>query len=289
MEKLVYMSGGDGKNYSLFRFNLANQTKTEINNPCQHLVHPLSLKIAKKERLVFSCEECGNIKLAKLPPFKEGDTKTSPSKLEFEMAFDKEKIGKMCQGDDSCFYAEHFGTDEILELDCSPIPFRIKKRIRTGVTQPNGMCYVPLPLNMLVVSDHNNRKIQAVSCKNNEIIWKLSGSVDGSKIYPHGLLHSASYNDKAAILVADGENSRVLVLDAGSGSHLQTIGPSDDTLSKMWVSFDLSLYQEQNQDTKWLVVSQRDYPGYVDESSETNLPVQLIRLDLAKLQQEVNL
>ena len=284
MEKLVIVSGSDGNRNLLFQLNLTNQTRKEIEVPCQHLVYPLSLKVAMKEHLVLSCKTCKNIKIAPISSLKD-DEKTP---ADFQIALEKEAVGKMCEGGKNYFYAEHVDTHEILELDCSTPSFSIRQRVDIGVKHPDGLCYMPSPLNMLVVSDHQGRKVQAVSCESQKIVWSLSGSVEGRKIYPHGSLYSASYADRASVLIADGEKSRVLVLEAESGSHLQTIGTSDNTWPKMCVMFDLSFYQEQNPDTKWLVVSHRDYPGYVDENSEKNLPVQLTWLELSKLRPEVN-
>ena len=144
-----------------------------------------------------------------------------------------------------------FGTDIVLELQCSVEGIEKQKTrvICTGTRNPDGLCFVPsnkqgqeVQPQLLVVSDHHAGKVVAVeidksstalpltkateantrsfglkSGGHHEIVWTLSGPVDGKRMYPRGLLYSQA---SGFVLVADGERCRVLVLDPHNGSYL---------------------------------------------------------------------
>ena len=59
-----------------------------------------------------------------------------------------------------------------------------------------------------------------MSAETGEKVWEVKGEVDGVECYPHGMLFSPQHQ---VLLVADGENCRVLVLHERDGSYLQTI------------------------------------------------------------------
>ena len=213
--------------------------------------------------------ECKDLKLATLSPLTGKNAKTADCKLDLltsKVVLKGKRLKRMCQGENNILYIEIEGTDRILKLDwCETdnLTEMKKEEIPTGITKPEGLCFVPSAPSMLVISDHYGHSVQAISCDSKKIVWRLSGAVDGKKMYPRGLLFSSDNN---SIIVADGERSRVLVLDPASGAHLQTIGPSEDTLPVMCVAFDASSYQEGNPETnnpKWLVVTHRNYPGYL--------------------------
>ena len=294
MKNKITVSGGDKTNCYLYPFSSPNQGEIPVKALCTHAAQPLALTIKGKEHLALSCEVCKDIKLAS-PLSLSNEITLNPLK---DHTFSK-KVKRMCQGEENILYVEYIGTDEIIELDCSKTPFTETGRIKTGTKHLNGLCFVPSPQKMLIISDNQNKIVQAVpldSTNNSEsndnikIVWKLKGTVHGKKIYPRGWsTHGDRSSELKKILVADGERSRVLVLDPATGAHLQTIGPSEDTLPDMCVAFDLSFYQEQNQGTKWLVVSHRDYPGYTDSSSKGELPVHLTWLELPILPHEVSI
>ena len=77
-----------------------------------------------------------------------------------------------------------------------------------------------------------------VSAETGEKVWKVAGEVDGEMIEPHRLLFSPQHQ---VLLVADGENSRVMVLHPRDGSHLQTIQPDQN----MGAIYELCLHQNK--------------------------------------------
>ena len=59
-----------------------------------------------------------------------------------------------------------------------------------------------------------------MSAESGETVWQVKGKVDGKMCEPHGMLLSSNHR---RLLIADGRNSRVLVLHPLDGSHVQTI------------------------------------------------------------------
>ena len=293
----------DGEEYALFQFHITETGKPgePLEVPCKHLVVPLCLEIKEKEYLVLSCDRCEYIKLQTLHS-KLQTVKSNQGEEDLTTVFKSRRVKKMCKGEEGTLYAMIFGPDEVIELTCTAAEFTRKKAIHTGVPNPDGMCYVPKPRHLLVVSDHDAGKVLAVdvrnktqshsattsepisptgldeatsirfptgeSVENREIVWTLGGPVEGKRICPRGLLYSEASD---SVLVADGERSRVLILDPGTGSPLQTIKPPGIGMS---VAFDLDLDQSGNQ----LFVTYREYPGYIDADSEETLPVYITKV-----------
>ena len=294
------ISGFDGTTYSLFKSPINETYKlNSLQVPCKHLVVPLCLEIKGKECLVLSCDRCEDIKLQTLNS-KPQAAKGHQSEDDFEKVFEGYRVKKMCKGEEHTLYAMVFGPDKVLELTWVPEQrFTLKKAFRTSIPNPDGLCYVP-KLQLLVVSDHDAGKVLAVDVRNKEqtsiattpesptsletniwrsesvehreIVWTLSGPVEGKTICPRGLFYAEA---SGSVLVADGERSRVLLLDAGTGSPLQTIKLHGIGMS---VVFDLDLDQSGNQ----LFVTYREYPGYIDAESDETLPVHVTKVALPK-------
>ena len=99
------------------------------------------------------------------------------------------------------------------------------------------ICYINRH-GLLTVSDHSPGIVRAVSCEMENIVWELTGRVDGVECNPHGMLYSP-YHD--ALLVADGINCRILVLNPQDGSVTQVV-PLSEVTSIVW---DFSLHGKQ--------------------------------------------
>ena len=293
----IVVVSGQRDSPSLYQFpitNHADQNQTEV--PCRHVQFPLCLDISDKQYLVLSCDRCKNIKLVD-SAIEEGK-KVEQKALLDKPVYEGERVKKMCQGDKNILYATVHGTDRVLELKWFGGKFIEIKRISTGIKYPDGLCYVPPPHRLIVVSDHDGGKVQAVwpsvssvmaqrltgeqpvssrgrsdSYERGVIVWKLSGAVDSKRIYPRGLLYLHS---RQAVLVADGERRRVLVLESQTGSVLQTVRP-DIPGPILSVMFDLCKYKEE------LLVSYRDYPGYLDADSDDELPVHVLQVKSEEL------
>ena len=108
-----------------------------------------------------------------------------------------------------------------LELNTGQIPFTGPiKIIQSGMDRYPTMHYVPSPHKLLLCSNNNQGIIQAVSVETGKKVWEMIGHVDGKLFNPHGMFFS---RQSKILFVADGVNSRVLVLHPGDGSHLQTL------------------------------------------------------------------
>ena len=54
-----------------------------------------------------------------------------------------------------------------------------------------------------------------------DVLWEVKGIVDGVKCDPHGVIYLPAPRD--ILLVCDGGNTRLLVLDPSTGNHRQSI------------------------------------------------------------------
>ena len=128
----------------------------------------------------------------------------------------------MCHGDPGRIYVRAW--DKVHELDCSKLSFTGPvKSLHTDVAMCDGMCYTPSSHKALILSD--TQSIMALSVSDNKTLWEVSGCVDGECCQPMGLLYSPKHK---SLLVCDGWNHRILVLDLKNGSHIQTVSFNSD-------------------------------------------------------------
>ena len=140
----------------------------------------------------------------------------------------------MCHGEPGKIYVRSF--DKVLELDASKPTFTgPTKTLHTGITMCDGMCYIPQPIRALVLSD--KRAITAISVDDNKVLWETGDMIDEGFCEPMGLLYLPKHG---ALLVCDGWNHRVLVLDPRDGSHRQTV-PMPDHMGDIK---DLALHKD---------------------------------------------
>ena len=83
------------------------------------------------------------------------------------------------------------------------------------------MCYIPHSTNALVLSDFYSSKLVAKSAEKDEIIWKFQDKKCGMMT---GLLFSAEHK---VLLVPNGTNGRVLILNPENGHFIQAIDLPD--------------------------------------------------------------
>ena len=186
----------------------------ELDALCEHEKGVLlqSVREKNKQMLAVSCVRCRMIRLY--------DVQTG----EVTTAFHNKKCytGGMSPGDGEVLYVVHDvkGTNPVLELNTEQIPFMGPSRtIPSGMQDYHDMHYIPAPHKLIVFSDHSPGIIRAVSM-DGEKMWEVKGEIEGKKCCPHGLLFSP---DHQVLLVADGRNSRLIVLNPHDGSVLQTI------------------------------------------------------------------
>ena len=190
-------------------------TETPLTAPCKHNAEYYFLFLTA-ELVVVSCPQCQQIKLLKL------------KNKEFTDAFKGDWVWRMCHGGENRIFAQG-KRNEVLELilNESSLTFTKTNTIHSGIqSRYNGLCYVPSPPGFVVVADNSDKpKVRAVNCSPDDkgvpsIVWTFSEEVDGKKISPESVVYSPI---KDVIIVGDGVNSRLLVLDRKEGTHAQTI------------------------------------------------------------------
>ena len=93
----------------------------------------------------------------------------------------------------------------------------------------------------LVVADNSDKpKVRAVDCSPADkgvpsIVWTFSEEVDRKKICPESVVYSPT---KDVIIIGDGVNSRLLVLDRKEGALAQTIKLPDMNVVDMHLRRD---------------------------------------------------
>ena len=194
----------------LFAIHGKHITRDKLYHPCQHTYRGglLSVEIAGKEYLTISCSECNNIKLM--------DLQTGGVTI----AYIGKKMMKMCKGEGNTLYVKSV-QDQILELDCTHPVFSKIKVMNTemgGNSYYIGLCYVPSPYRYIIST--NGEKIVATACDTNTRVWKIKIGFPIKRFDPHGLLYSQRHH---AILVADGNKNRIVVLNPSNGDTLQTL------------------------------------------------------------------
>ena len=203
----------------------------EVKGLCEHdRQNLLPVTMNNKELLAVSCPYCEMIRLLDV----ENEDVT--------VAFHDSRFypGVMSHGEGDVMYVVHGVKGfPVLELNTAQVPFTGPVRtIQSGMEEYFGLCYIPSPHRLIVLSDHHPGIIRAVSAETGEKVWEVKEEFDGVQCYPHGLLFSPQHQ---VLLVADGWNCRVLVLHPGDGSHLQTIQLDRE----MRVIADLCLHQNK--------------------------------------------
>ncbi len=189
-----------------------------------------AVAIGNQEFLAVSCIKCEVIRLYNM----ETEDVTTAF---YDSSYHP---GGMCQGDPGQMYVAHvvYGAMLILQLNCSTAEFTLRKTIQSGVDDFYAMCYIPT-YKLVAISNNTpgNCTIRAVSLEH-EKIWEFSGQVEGIPCKPHGMMY---YPAQDCLFVADGDNTRLLVLNAGDGSLRQIV-----PLSKaMGTICNLSLHSDQ--------------------------------------------
>ncbi len=128
-----------------------------------------------------------------------------------------------------------YGRMPILRLNSSQPQFSQEKTIHSGMKLPFAICYIPSH-KLIVMSDAE--MLRAVSCDTEKKVWELEGDVQGEQCCPGGMVYSPAHQ---ALLVADGVNHRVLVVNPGDGSVRQVVQLGAD-MGYVW---DLCLHNQQ--------------------------------------------
>ncbi len=133
---------------------------------------------------------------------------------------------RMCLGEPGklwvLFSARSSGnTYDVIELSYSSSVLAPSGRtVKTPIPFPSGLCYIPAPIDALVIARPSSFLCQCISLESCDELWKVKGIVDGKRVWPFGV---AYFPQHQVLLIADKENKRILALDPGSGSHLQSL------------------------------------------------------------------
>ena len=210
-------------------YNTHGQKIKTLKPTCQHEadIELLPLVIQSEEYLAESCWTCRKIRLRH---FNTGTVTEAFSDTRY-------LPGRMSHGSSNTIYVVHMIQPcPVLVLDTSTTMFRLIKTIKSDMLKFYDICYIPI-IEMIVISNNNPTIIRAVSLTS-QILWELTGSVDGAACNPHGLVYSHRHD---ALLAADGNNSRIFVLQPESGQCLQTIDLSQHVL----IAWEPHLYEDQ--------------------------------------------
>ena len=191
-------------------------------------IHLLPLIVQKKQLLAVSCWECKNINLHNM------QTRETTTAFQDPRYFP----GPMTQGDEGQIYVVHMvrGPRLILQLNCAQQQFTLQKTIQSGMERCFDVGYIPSH-QLVIVSSIVLGVVRAVSCDTGEKVWEVRGEIQGEKCESHGIVYSPGHQ---AFLVADGKNTRILVLNPVDKTVRQVV-----KLSEVGIVWELCLHNQQ--------------------------------------------
>ena len=192
-----------------------------LKYPCEHMdLKLLPVKVNERYGIAISCYECKNIKFMNLETkkltkiFSCGKLRIFTKKLWPNL---------MCNGQEGKVYV-FSAEDPYPVVEMTITDRKLSGPMRTnqtwGMTQVTSLCYVPSPLKYLILTQNSQNLIRAISVENDEIVWQRTSDGDGTQYDPRGVYYRSPDN---AVMVSDGNNSRILVLDPQNGRTLQII------------------------------------------------------------------
>ena len=221
--------------WSLFVFSLPNRQlrRKRIFSSCDHTGSAFlsTLIIAGREKLVVSCTRCDDLKLV------------DPQTGKWSTAFTGCKTRALCPGGSGTIFIQKHYIGPILQLDATSSVFKCVRTLHTDMLCMT-MCYIPPPVNALVLCDCISSKLVALSVESGAVMWQLQRQEGGNYDKPNdfvndylGLLFHPEHN---VLFVADGERRRVLVVDPRTGVLIKIIDlPSLGSINA------LGLYKDQ--------------------------------------------
>ncbi len=242
-EIAIWAKAPDGDPFMVFVCQQVDgkiQKLRETTAPCEHEVWGLLGVVVKgKELLAVACNVCRSVKLMGL-----GSTKCT------EYYNNQTKPCRLCAGEAEKLWVSFEG-GAVAEMDCVNVKFTdryfttfdallVRHNLEEATTSVDGLCFLPAPHNAVVVSRTDNGFCRCFTCEPEKIEkkWEVKRMVHGKRISPKGLVFSPRHQ---VLLLADSLNSRILVLDPSSGSHLQTLPVPHE----VGVPRDMCLHNEQ--------------------------------------------
>ena len=140
--------------------------KRKICSPCHHFggggTIMSSLMINRREELRVSCSHCNAFKLL--------DPKTS----NYRSIFRDFRIFCFCEGRNGTIFVQTFFPDySLLQVDCSDPVYRGPLKTLQSDEVCSYMCYIPPPIDALVLSHRRSTKIFAMSVEKGEVLWEF--------------------------------------------------------------------------------------------------------------------
>ena len=221
---------------SLFMFSLKDGKLKETNKLCLPCPHKVAAYISPwisdgREQLVVSCALCFGIKLVNVQTGKW-------SIASWDHPY------RLCSGDKGTIFVQSQGDKWIKQLDATSSEFKGPIRGLHTDIMCETMCYIPHPINALVLSDAFSSNMVALSVERDVVIWEFPGEKGGIHHYMKGGVHDRVgllfHPEHNVLFVADGVRRRVLVLNPNNGDLIQTINLPE--LGEIWA---LGLYNNQ--------------------------------------------
>ena len=226
---VIYSKTSKNSRAEFHVYNTHGQKIKTIKRLCEHeeWIDLLSVIIDGINYVTVSCLRCNKIRLYNMDTAAITEAWHSPEHLP----------GKMCHGAQGkiCVVDSVMGFP-VLILDSTTHHFQLENTVQTNMKKYHDICYIPT-VDVIVISDWDPSIIHAVSLTS-QILWELTGPVDGAACDPQGLVYSQNHE---ALLAADGRNKRILVLQPESGQCLQTI----DLSQHVRVAWFPHLYEDQ--------------------------------------------
>ncbi len=149
----------------------------------------------------------------------------------------------------------------------------VSRNLHTSMWGCTNVCYIPTPHRIIVLDDW--KMIKVFSLKTANRMWEVKGQVDGKDFNPHGM---AFYTNHNLLLVADGENSRILVFLIETGEHVQTISlPQLSTILDICLLPQPPLVEGQDRPSIDTLVVWHKVHGYV-----TRFQISYLKLEYVK-------
>ena len=178
---------------------------------CQHGYETSILRfvIDCQEQLIVACAKCQAVKVLNL----QTQEVTSSIQSDVSMGWH----GMYPGGTGRMFV--NLLIEGIVELDCRTSGFSDTIKRYQPFMVLSSLCYVPEPYNLVIWGIESRNIIKAVRYGTHSQVWKVTDLL-GVKCRPQGMVYSARHD---VILVADGNNHRLLVLHPSDGYLITAI------------------------------------------------------------------
>ena len=203
-----------GEKPAFYLHNLHGNMIRSFETLCEHdkHIHVLPLMIQNKDYLAVSCRDCHVIRLLNVET-KQVTEAFRDGRINLSIGMTLAKEGTL--------YTIHNWI--LLTFDCSTPHFKLKHTTGTDLDWMFTIHSVPTH-NIIVLTRPNKLpRIRAVSSDTSTVVWETTGKVKGISIDPWGIAYCYEHD---VVLIGDGKNKRILILQPQSGQCLQVFDVS---------------------------------------------------------------